>query len=149
MPVPSLPSSAITWPNRQTVDEAVRRWAAALVRKHPVPRILAIGYFGSYARGDWGFGSDVDLLVIVEDDPTPFIERALRYQTLSLPVPADLFVYTRDEWQAIQEQPSGRHIAREVVWVWPEDEQGQTGEARHDEHETLPSSEADSAEPSR
>lgn len=144
MPVPSLPSFAITWPNRQTVDEAVRRWAAELVRKHPVPRILAIGYFGSYARGDWGFGSDVDLLVIVEDDPTPFIERAVRYETLSLPVPADLFVYTRDEWQAIQAQPSGRHIAREVVWVWPEDERDPAREARNDLRATFPTSEADS-----
>lgn len=47
---------------------------------------IAIGYFGSYARGDWGFGSDVDLLVIVEEDPTPFIERAVRHEALSLPV---------------------------------------------------------------
>ncbi|MCX7623589.1 MAG: nucleotidyltransferase domain-containing protein [Thermomicrobium sp.] len=88
-----------------------------------MPRLVAVGSDGSYARGDWGFGSDVDLLVIVEEDTTPFIERPIRYDTLSLPVPADLVVYTLEEWRTIREQPSGRHVAREVVWVWPADGQ--------------------------
>lgn len=118
MPVRSWTSSARTWPDRATVDRAVRAWAAALAQGHPQPSIRCIGYFGSYARGDWGFGSDVDLIVIVEEDSTPWMLRPLRYDTITLPVPADLLVYTVAEWEKIRQEPFGRQIAREVVWVY-------------------------------
>ncbi|WP_425275083.1 nucleotidyltransferase domain-containing protein [Thermus tenuipuniceus] len=34
--------------------------------RHPIPGLLALGCFGSYARGDHGVGSDPDLLLVVE-----------------------------------------------------------------------------------
>jgi len=37
---------------------------------------LRIGYFGSYARGDWGVGSDLDLLVIVTAAEEAFEKRS-------------------------------------------------------------------------
>ena len=46
------------------------------------------GYFGSYARGDYGPGSDVDLIAIVRRAQRPFHERALELDVLGLPVPA-------------------------------------------------------------
>jgi predicted nucleotidyltransferase len=39
--------------------------------------IVAVGIFGSYARGDWGVGSDLDLVVVVEDSSEPFERRAV------------------------------------------------------------------------
>ena len=52
MPVRSLSSSVLKWPDRAAVDAVVRRWAAQQVGLHP--ELLCLDYFGSYARGDWG-----------------------------------------------------------------------------------------------
>jgi predicted nucleotidyltransferase len=115
MPVRSLNSSVFRWPNARVVDEAVRRWAAEAVQRHT--GVLRVGYFGSYARGDWGVGSDVDLLVIVERSGLPFLRRPIEWDTTRLPVPADLLVYTQDEWAALR----GRFrdtVEREAVWVF-------------------------------
>ncbi len=44
--------------------------------------------------------------------------RPLRYDTISLPVPSDILVYTVAEWAKIRQEPFGAQIAREVVWVY-------------------------------
>lgn len=108
MPVRSLSSSVLRWPDRQAVDRAVREWAARLADERL--DVIAIGYFGSYARGDWGVGSDVDLVVVLAKWSLPFERRAAALDaglTAALPVPADLLVYTSDEWQHLT-----KHLAR-------------------------------------
>ena len=62
MPVRSLNSSVLKWPDRATVVAALHRWVehAVLGRDD----VLRIGYFGSYARGDAGVGSDLDLVIV-------------------------------------------------------------------------------------
>ncbi|MFQ6047715.1 MAG: nucleotidyltransferase domain-containing protein [Gemmatimonadales bacterium] len=112
MPVRSLDSSVLKWPDRLTVDRAVREWAQAAARRQNVVRI---GYAGSYARGDWGPGSDVDILVVVRVVDVPFTRRALEWDATELPVPADVLVYTEDEW--LEQEREGRRLAREAVWV--------------------------------
>ena len=99
----------LAWPDAKVVDEAARRWAEDLRRAEA--SVVAVGYFGSYARGDWGVGSDLDMVVIVEDSREPFERRAARWDATGLPVPADVLVYTSAEWRRM----SGR--LREVVWV--------------------------------
>jgi predicted nucleotidyltransferase len=82
--------------------------------------VLRVGFFGSYARGDWGVGSDLDLLVVVASADAPFERRPLLFDTVTLPVPADLLVYTRDELQALGRE-GGRFaavVSHEVVWVF-------------------------------
>ena len=69
MPVRSLRSSTITWPTAEEVIAALEPWASKLARDHP--HIVAIGYFGSYAAGRSGVGSDLDLVVITEETDTP------------------------------------------------------------------------------
>lgn len=54
MPVRSLSSSVLRWPDAEVVDRAVRHWAQEIAHKRP--GIIRIGYFGSYASGDWGWG---------------------------------------------------------------------------------------------
>ena len=66
MPVRSLNSSVFKWPDHATVDKAVRSWAQAEAKRHP--ELQRLGYFGSYARGDWGVGSDLDLVAVVDVD---------------------------------------------------------------------------------
>ena len=77
-----------------------------------------MGYFGSYARGDWGVGSDVDLLVLLSETGLAFERRALAFPATGLPVPADVLAYTVDEWRAAVSTPGlVRRAAREMVWV--------------------------------
>ncbi len=79
----------------ETLAEAVRR-----LREVFSP--IAIYLFGSYAYGTPGRGSDIDLLVVVEDDPRNAYERdAAAYEALgNLGMPKDVMVYTRAEFEA-------------------------------------------------
>ena len=119
MPVRSLISPVLKWPDLATVDRAARIWAGEMAAQHP--ELIQAGYFGSYARGDWGVGSDLDLLAVVTFSPEPCERRALSWDQSRLPVPADLLIYTEEEWQRLQAQ-GGRFaqtVAREAVWVYP------------------------------
>lgn len=118
MPVRSSSSSVLRWPDASEVDRAVRAWALQAARGRE--DVVRIGYFGSYARGDWGPGSDVDLVVIVKRSPRPFWARALEWDATSLPVPADLLVYTEAEWEARLAAARSIRARRDpVVWVYP------------------------------
>ncbi len=117
MPVRSLHSSVLTWPDARNVDQAVRRWAERVVTVHP--EVIRVGYFGSYARGDWGPGSDLDILMIVNASKEPFERRAAQWDATGLPVPVELLVYTKAEWARL---PQGgrfyRTVMRETIWVY-------------------------------
>lgn len=113
MPVRSLRSSVLRWPDAATVDAAVRAWAAATARGRS--DVVWIGYFGSYARGDWGVGSDVDIVVVVDRSDVPFTRRALAFDATSLPVPADVLVYTVDE---MERTGFTRSLRDRTVWVY-------------------------------
>lgn len=117
MPVRSLNSSVLIWPNAQEVDQAVRRWSSDLVLRRK--DVVRLGYFGSYARGDWGVGSDLDLVIVVDRSDVPFQRRGAEWDATDLPVPADVLVYTQPEWQSLRQSrrfPST--LLREVVWVY-------------------------------
>lgn len=117
MPVKSLNSSVFKWPDKQTVDQAVRVWAQRLGSEHP--GILGIAYFGSYARGDWGVGSDLDVVIIVSTSHRSFEERGQDFDTGALPVPTDVLVYTLAEWRSrSREEPFFRRLLSEAVWVF-------------------------------
>ncbi len=80
---------------------------------------MAVGLFGSYARGDAGVGSDLDVVLVVSDSEVPWESRASSWDTTSLPVPVDLLVYTRREWSALDRDTRfGRMLAEETRWVF-------------------------------
>lgn len=112
MPVRSLTSSVLKWPSEAEVVEALTRWAPKVAGDNR--DVVRIGYFGSYARGNWGVGSDLDVLVIVGQTDVSYLERARRFDATSLPVPADVFVYTKDEWESGVFHPAGI----EARWVY-------------------------------
>ncbi len=116
MPVRFLSSSVFKWPDSETVARAAREWAQRLGAQRP--EVVRIGYFGSYARGDWGVGSDLDLIVIVERATAPFEERAAGWDTAELPVPAEVLVYTQPEWKRLAGERFRRTVERETVWVY-------------------------------
>ena len=118
MPVRSLHSSVLRWPDRAAVHDALVRWANQIVRAHS--EVRRVGYYGSYARGDWGVGSDVDVLILVDRTDAPFERRATALDTSDLPVPADVLVYTVEEWGRLTgERGFHAHLKDEVVWVHP------------------------------
>ena len=118
MPARSLSSSVFTWPDKTTVIRALSDWAegTAAIR----PDLARVGYFGSYARGDWGVGSDLDVIIVVRESSTPFVRRGAAWDLTRLPVPADVLVYTEREWQALVN--SGTRFTRvarhEALWVY-------------------------------
>jgi len=116
MPVRSLSSPVLVWPDTVVVDRAVRQWAreAAMAR----PEAVRIGYFGSYARGDWGVGSDTDIIIIVDEAAQSFERRAVSWDATRLPVPADVVVYTASEWDSLAGTRFARTVSREAVWVY-------------------------------
>lgn len=107
MPVTSSASSIKRWPSSEAVLSSLKEWCAAEVAHRD--GLLGFGYFGSYARGDEGFGSDLDLIAIVEADDRPAMERARDWPTEELPVPADLLVYSVTEWKRLQAE-GGRFV---------------------------------------
>lgn len=115
MPVRSLTSSVLKWPDREEVERALRRWVERGVATRP--ELLRVGYLGSYARGDWGVGSDLDVIVVVTAAGEPFSRRAASWDTTELPVPVDLLVYTKDEWERMKGRLATT-IQREAIWVY-------------------------------
>ncbi|MGE0538943.1 MAG: nucleotidyltransferase domain-containing protein [Dehalococcoidia bacterium] len=107
----------LRWPDTETVRHAAHTWAEALVEAEPA--IVAVGYFGSYARGDAGVGSDLDLVVIVRESALPFERRAAAWPIESLPVPADVLVYTQVEWSRFADHsPRFAQVLREETrWL--------------------------------
>ena len=110
-------SSVKRWPPEKVVLDGLRVWAAVESRRRP--EVTALGYFGSYARGEAGFGSDLDLAAIIRRGSMPFIERARDRPLETLPVPADLLVYTAREWEALHARGGrfARVLAAETVWL--------------------------------
>lgn len=121
MPVRSLNSSVLKWPDLKAVREAVDLWTKNEVLKHP--NLVRLGYFGSYARGEWGVGSDLDLIAIVVESSEAFERRNISWSLTSLPVPADLLVYTQTEWESLKKGGSrfARTLSRETVWIYVKD----------------------------
>ena len=92
-------------------------------RRPSAPHHQPRGLLWLLRRGDWGVGSDLDVVVIVSDADAPFERRAAAWDTTSLPVPADVLVYTEDEWSRLNEgSPMARAMQREVRWVWEREE---------------------------
>ena len=62
--------------------------------------------FGSYARGEAGTNSDVDLLIVAESDQPRFKRSCALYQTLRpYPFAMDLLVYTPQEFEQARQLP--------------------------------------------
>lgn len=116
MPVRSLNSSVLIWPDQEQVLTALRKWAKNA--KATYEFLLRVGYFGSYARGDWGVGSDLDVVLIVSESDLPFERRAAKWDLTELPVPVDVLVYTKGEWERMTQQLGfGERMANEVRWI--------------------------------
>lgn len=100
MPLTSSTSSIKRWPSAEAVLSAATAWAREAAEQRQ--DLVAVGCFGSYARGEAGFGSDLDLIAVVRTDNRPSMERGRDWGTETLPVPADLLVFTVREWKRLK-----------------------------------------------
>ena len=122
MPVRSSSSSVLAWPDQRQVEQAFAQWARHQLAQ---PNVARVGYFGSYASGNWGVGSDLDIVVVVHESGEPFVRRAAGFDANALPVPADVLVYTTAEWEA--KSAAGDRLTREVRWASsPAEHEGKT-----------------------
>ncbi|MEW6745178.1 MAG: nucleotidyltransferase domain-containing protein [Planctomycetota bacterium] len=107
----------LRWPDRGEVERALRAWAGAQIDAHP--ELLRLGYFGSYARGDAGVGSDLDLVAVIRETDVPFERRGVTWTLESLPVPAEILIYTISEWELLLLR-GGRFasvLEKETIWL--------------------------------
>ncbi len=119
MPVRSLSSFVLRWPNREQVVSSLLEWVKTVIEKRN--DVVKIGYFGSYAREDWGVGSDLDLLIILRESELPFERRSVEFDTTPIIVPVDLLLYTEEEFEKMENSGSAfaKKIEREIRWVYP------------------------------
>jgi predicted nucleotidyltransferase len=96
----------------------MRFWTAEQVRARP--EIVRLGYFGSYARGDWGVGSDLDVIAIVRETDEPFERRTLEWDHSGLPVQTEIIVYSLPEWEKLKRENRRffRMLDRDAVWTF-------------------------------
>jgi len=96
MPVRSLGSSVLKWPDRKKVIQQAGDWADKT--GYDDKNIVGIKCFGSIVSDDrWGVGSDIDILIILKSSDKDFMKRCLDYNVSEIDVPADILVYTEDE----------------------------------------------------
>lgn len=98
--------------------EGVRRAVEAHVEKLRAerPEILRILWFGSWVTGIPAPGSDVDLCLILSHSDKSLRDRIPDYLPLGFPVGIDLFAYTEDEFERLQE--TSPEWVREIEKGW-------------------------------
>ena len=118
MPVRSLNSAVLKWPDAEAVQAAAEAWARGLAERDA--HVQRVGYFGSYATDSWGVGNDVDLVVVCTHCALPITERGAAFAPSGLPVPADVLVYSEAEFAALLQDGSrmGRELRDAAVWVY-------------------------------
>jgi predicted nucleotidyltransferase len=85
------------------VRRAVDRYAADLLATRP--NVEEIVVFGSFERGTFAPGSDVDVLIVLSSAETPVRDRVPDFLPSRFPVPLDLFPYTRQELSDLAGSP--------------------------------------------
>jgi predicted nucleotidyltransferase len=88
-------SVKVTYFEKEKVWKALRELAAKLERSHPEIRRALV--FGSLVHDRAVPGSDVDLLLVLDQSELPFLDRPARYRPEGFPVGLDVFAYTTDE----------------------------------------------------
>lgn len=77
--------------------------AARMAERHPEVRRVLL--FGSFARGDFGARSDMDLLVILKSSSMPVRDRIAEFLKDCTAYPTDIFPLTEEELhERLQEQ---------------------------------------------
>lgn len=116
MPTRSLSSPVLKWTAAEAVLQAAA-WASAQAGQRG--ELVCLGVFGSYARGDAGVGSDLDLVAVVAASDRAFERRGAEWDVSRLPVPAEIVIYTQAEWDRLLAEGNlfVAAVARDARWL--------------------------------
>jgi len=94
----SLNSVRVFWLEQDQLIKKIRNVARKIGKNNP--NVKKIILFGSLAEKRGVPGSDADILIILEKDDTPFINRIAEWlDKFSLDFPLEVFPYTEKELQ--------------------------------------------------
>jgi predicted nucleotidyltransferase len=109
-------SVKIVFADKNKVLRQLKDYAKKLKRMLEVEKV---GFFGSYATDTFGPASDVDLLIILRNSSTRFLDRIPDYIPDNLSISCDVFPYTSQEIQKMKQDGNLwiGHVLKEVVWL--------------------------------
>jgi predicted nucleotidyltransferase len=93
----------VTFTNREQILKALEDLIQQWTQRHP--ELEQVILFGSFARGDYFPGSDVDMLLILEKSDQPFLSRMVKFLPAHFLIDIDIFPYARDEFERIIKEP--------------------------------------------
>ncbi len=116
MPERSSNSVKVVFADKNKVLHELADYTRKVKRR---PDVKKVGLFGSYATEAFGPASDVDLLIILRRSRKRFLDRIPDYLPENLSVGCDVFPYTDDEINKMQQEESPWicHVLEEVVWL--------------------------------
>jgi len=99
--------------DERALRERLEAIAAQIRAKHP--EVEEVILFGSFVRGDFTPGSDVDVAILLSTDGEPFLQRADRFLDAfsDLPLDVNLLVYAREEINRMLAE--GNWLAKAIV----------------------------------
>jgi len=102
---------------RESVGEILKKFKEEL-RRILGDKFVKLILFGSFARGDYKFGSDIDVLLVVKEEPTEEEELKISLLTTDMSLTHDIviscFTYPYDAFQK-WETPFLMNIRREGI----------------------------------
>ncbi len=104
----SCGSSKVTYLDRGKAVEQLRLLGQRLIDARP--NVLEVRLFGSLARMEAVPGSDADILIVLDSHPLPrWFDRIPEFSGAfaDTDMPVELFPYTRDELEQLEESGSG------------------------------------------
>ena len=96
-----------------------RQMVSRIIGEHP--EVLKIILFGSFARGDYGVRSDLDLLVVLAHSDRPARERLTEFLDYASPYPTDMLLLTQAELAArlAEDDPFLKRALSEGIQLYP------------------------------
>lgn len=118
----------VTFLKREPLLAELKERAQKLLASHP--RAREVGLFGSLVRGNYGPGSDADLLVILEADARRFVDRIPEFleHFSGLGIAIDVFPYTVAEIEAMQDEGFMQTVLAERLVLSHRSDGAETGE---------------------
>ena len=105
--------------DEEVIQGSLAEWVTEIRKR---PEVLAVVLFGSFASGRAVPGSDLDVLVVLREDPRLFLDRVADYMPDDVPFPVDVFPYTLAEIEA--GQPLAAEALRTGKTLWARDDCG-------------------------
>jgi predicted nucleotidyltransferase len=99
---PFLSSAGPKFVDREEILLVARETARQIGAAHP--QVLRVLLFGSFARGDYGTRSDLDLLVILKESAKPAHDRIADFLQHASAYPTDVFPLTEAEIESRLEE---------------------------------------------